>query len=718
MFGNLRSPWMLPGALLCLVCGLLLWENLTLHFAQIEEILPSLQAPDLLRGKSVFLVLIALSLIFALLVAGSLPWGKLWKGLNRPGRIAASSLIFGLSFIPLFWLQFGGAAWLILLFLGASFLLSGVGLLVVVSWLSDHLKPPDIPSSDLWVRLHPYLPAVLLFGAALYFSHYCFDFIPHVEDSIAQILQARIFAQGQASADPFLPREFFFFGFMVDVDRWFSQYPPGHPLILALGVLTGAPHLINPLLGLASIILFYLLVRDRESEKAARWGAWAMALSPYVIFMSSEFMNHSTALAASLLGWLGLIKAEKGRTGWRVLAGLSFGTCLATRPLEGAIFALIGGIYLLSSFGGLKMSAFRKALPYSVAFLLAASLYPIHNALTTGHPLTIGYRLTWGGSGFGLGAVNWGPPHTFGYGLVNTFMSVAGLNVFLYEIPLPALLAVFLWAVWGPKLSRWDRAFLAAMILVPLGYLFYYFHDYCFGPRYYYVIAPMLIYFSIKGVRALYSRLVKGLEISPETARRGLIWAGILLLILQLFVALPYRASVYADEYWGTDNGPMTEARRLGLTKAIVFIENHPWEILQARLHSLGFIMGDAHRFMFYITPDGLDSVLEEMGVKPEDAWGAKLNLEELEKRIYAWHQNYMAAGHPPIDPWAEAGFYTYYSNGALHLDPRHREPEVILARDLGEHNRRLMDLYPDRKAYRYAYDPDVRRFRILPLTR
>lgn len=706
----------LIGAMLCLVCGILLWNNLALHFAEIEEVLPYLQLSDLARGESVFFIFIALALIVAVAIVGKLPLRRLFSGPRRPVRTLSAVIIFGISFVPLFWLRFGGAAWAILLLIGIAFFLNAVGLLILSSWLAERVRISTVSLPRLMFPIHPWLPGILLLAAASYGAYHCFGLIPHVEDSIAQLLQARIFASGHAAVEPFYPQEFFFYGFMVDMGRWFSQYPPGHPLALAIGVLLGAPYFVNPALGLGAVIIFYFLLKDLEGETFARWGVWLMVLSPFVIFMHAGFMNHTTALAASLIGWLGLKKGERGHPGWLWLSGLGFGYCAATRPLDGAVFALIGGVYLLYSFGGIKFSSFVKVIPYVAAFSIAASLYLAHNWLTTGHPFKTGYTLTWGGNGFGFGAKNWGPPHTFGYGLVNSFMSIAGLNVYFYEIPVPALLGVFIWALWGRKMNRWDRTFLAAMILIPCGYLFYYFHDYCFGPRYYYVIVPMLIYFSIKGVQVFYHHLQDQFHFEAATLRSGMIWAGIVLLGLQLWIAVPYRASVYASGYWGVDDGPMKEAQRLKLNNAIVFIENYPWEVLQTKLHSLGFKMGDAHRLLFTITADGLNEVLTEMGVDPDSLWNTTIDLQEFEERAKDWNERYLKAGNAPVDPWKSKKIATYYSNGAVHLDPRNRQPNVILARDLGNHNGALTERYPDRKAYRYAYDKTARRFRILPL--
>lgn len=307
-------PLRLIAAAYCLVIGLLLWNNLTLHFTEIEEILPSLKPTDLVSGKELFLVLIAGAMLLGGWMTAGIHWKKLRIG-HRPFRSLIACLLFLMTFIPLFWVRFGLAAWIIILFITVSFFLCGIGILILSAGSANYLKIPLLQVPESWKRLSPWLPGLLLFAVALYFSHYCFGFLPHIEDSIAQVLQARIFATGHVSAEPFLPKEFFFYGFMADQACWFSHYPPGHPLLLTLGVFAGAPYLVNPLLGLACVILLYYLLRELEGNSVARWGAWAMALSPFVFFMSAGFMNHTTALASSLLGWLALKKGEGGKQG-------------------------------------------------------------------------------------------------------------------------------------------------------------------------------------------------------------------------------------------------------------------------------------------------------------------------------------------------------------------------------------------------------------------
>ena len=66
--------------------------------------------------------------------------------------------------------------------------------------------------------------------------------IPNVQDDVTYLFQAQLFALGRLSAPaPPLP-EFFEQEFVLMYrDQWFGKYPPGQPLMLALGLLAGAP---------------------------------------------------------------------------------------------------------------------------------------------------------------------------------------------------------------------------------------------------------------------------------------------------------------------------------------------------------------------------------------------------------------------------------------------------------------------------------------------
>src|SRR5688572_17302473 len=96
--------------------------------------------------------------------------------------------------------------------------------------------------------------------AAFWVSENIYERIPHVEDEFAYLWQAQVFAQGQAAiASPSHPK-LLVVPFVVDYHGLrFGKYPPGWPLFLAMGVLTGMTAWVNPILaGLATWFTFRL----------------------------------------------------------------------------------------------------------------------------------------------------------------------------------------------------------------------------------------------------------------------------------------------------------------------------------------------------------------------------------------------------------------------------------------------------------------------------
>lgn len=87
--------------------------------------------------------------------------------------------------------------------------------------------------------------------------------IPHVQDGVAYLLQAKIFASGEAHV-PVHPLNAFFehFFFLVHAGKVSSFYEPGWPAVLTPGVLLGAPWLVNPLLGAGTLYVVYRIGRS------------------------------------------------------------------------------------------------------------------------------------------------------------------------------------------------------------------------------------------------------------------------------------------------------------------------------------------------------------------------------------------------------------------------------------------------------------------------
>ncbi|HMA34079.1 MAG TPA: glycosyltransferase family 39 protein, partial [Chloroflexia bacterium] len=123
--------------------------------------------------------------------------------------------------------------------------------------------------------------------------------IPHVQDDVAYLWQAKIFALGRAWVPaPPLP-DFFDQGFILITDgRWFSKYPPGWPLLLVPGIWAGLPWLVNPLCAGASLALIYATGRRLFGPVAGFWAAALGLTSPFLLFMSGSYMSHPATMLA------------------------------------------------------------------------------------------------------------------------------------------------------------------------------------------------------------------------------------------------------------------------------------------------------------------------------------------------------------------------------------------------------------------------------------
>ena len=96
---------------------------------------------------------------------------------------------------------------------------------------------------------------------AFYVTEEYFEGIPHLEDEIAYVWQARAIADGNLTVTSPPQARSFLVPFVVDHNgQRFGKYPLGWPVVLAIGVLLGIRSLINPLLLLAvyAVVFTYI----------------------------------------------------------------------------------------------------------------------------------------------------------------------------------------------------------------------------------------------------------------------------------------------------------------------------------------------------------------------------------------------------------------------------------------------------------------------------
>ncbi len=188
-------------------------------------------------------------------------------------------------------------------------------------------------------------------------SERVFEHVPHLEDEVAYLFEAKLMAQGKtviASPQPARP---FWQPFVVDLGgKRFGKYPLGWPGTLALGVIGGQPWLVNALLGALTVALVFRLGSEVFNADVGVMGAALTAFSPMALLLNGTLMGHTAALFTTMLFMYAYWRIEKGRhrLRWGCVAGLALGMTLINRPLAGvavaAPFIAWSGIRLLQAF--------------------------------------------------------------------------------------------------------------------------------------------------------------------------------------------------------------------------------------------------------------------------------------------------------------------------------------------------------------------------------
>jgi hypothetical protein len=193
-------------------------------------------------------------------------------------------------------------------------------------------------------------------------SERVFERLPHLEDELAYLYQARIFAGGQIVIDSPEDHRAFWQPFIIDYEptgKRFGKYPPGWPALLALGVSARCPWLINAVLGAMTVILVFLLGREMWGVPVGLFAALLVAFSPAALLLNATLMAHTAALFfATLFFWCcWRIERQSQQLPWALAAGLALGALFIARPLS----AVAVGLPFLVWRGALVISGWKNA---------------------------------------------------------------------------------------------------------------------------------------------------------------------------------------------------------------------------------------------------------------------------------------------------------------------------------------------------------------------
>lgn len=264
---------------------------------------------------------------------------------------------------------------------------------------------------------------LLTFVMAWVVSDRVFEQLPHLEDEMSYLFQARAIATGDWVIESPPYQRAYWQPFVVDRDGLrFGKYTPGWPLLLTPGVLMGREWVINAFWGALAVALVYRLGRSIFNADTGLIGAALTAFSPAALLLNGSLMGHSAALACGLLCLWAYWQLEKRLNAktqrredakqaywWGALAGIALGLLVANRALTAIAFAAPLVLYTIVGWARAPRTIGRTLAPLAVMSLLVvvlALLIPAYNQAAVDEPFANLYTLVWpyDRAGFGEGS--------------------------------------------------------------------------------------------------------------------------------------------------------------------------------------------------------------------------------------------------------------------------------------------------------------------------
>jgi hypothetical protein len=181
------------------------------------------------------------------------------------------------------------------------------------------------------------------FGMAGLVSRTVFERLPHLEDEMAYLFQARTYARGNLVIESPAPSRAYWQPFVVDHDgRRFGKYTPGWPLQLMIGEMMGQAWVINAFLASMTVAVVYRLGHEIYNPETGLIAAALVAFSPMALLLNATLMGHTAALFAAVLFMYAYWRIERGKWVllWGAVAGLALGVLIANRALTAVAVAL------------------------------------------------------------------------------------------------------------------------------------------------------------------------------------------------------------------------------------------------------------------------------------------------------------------------------------------------------------------------------------------
>ena len=352
-------------------------------------------------------------------------------------------------------------------------------------------------TGDSRFRLSPALGAAagILFAIAALWVSASIDHGRVVADETAYSFQARIFAAGKLKAEAMpgalpnpaaAPVEIYFENTIQTPEGWYAKYPPGWPLILAVGEWLRFPWIVNPIFGVLQLLVIWRMA-GRWSSNAGVLSVLVAATSPYMVIDNAGYLSHGSEALFALLALMFVMDGARRRRLPPIVFSFGFVfISILVRPFTGAVVAL-----LCTSIVILELHRYRRILLQALAVIALAGLASVAatlivNEVFTGHPLLSPYALARGGTK--VQELIMDPSEIVRNILSFWRWSVTGTVLTMW----PFILLFAAYGCWRENMNRGELFYLASLFPLLIGANFFYNYGHLgasgsfIGERYYY----------------------------------------------------------------------------------------------------------------------------------------------------------------------------------------------------------------------------------------
>ena len=280
------------------------------------------------------------------------------------------------------------------------------------------------------------------------------------------------------------------------------------------------PALVNPLLGLVSLIVFYLFTNRYYGKTVAVWSCFALGLSGFYLFNGASYFSHVSCLLVTLLFAFNIyLYREKNRIVFALLAGFFLAFVVVIRYYTAL---LIFVPFLVSLIIEYRWRVIRLFLLMAIGSIPCIAYLLWYNYAITGNafiPVTM-----WAYPSEQIGFVK---GHSFLQGIEHLIRRTL-MFVYWTSPGLLLLYLVYLYRKVKSPVDRLERPEDYTFITLVIGYFFYYqIGGNQYGPRFLFEALPFVIVFVV-------SRVIQSREK----------WATAILIVSLLFplVKLPFIA--------------------------------------------------------------------------------------------------------------------------------------------------------------------------------